>query len=270
MPMPPLFDSHCHFDFPRFDRVREQEWREANRLGVRGLVIPGVRRPDWPRVQSMAKPDKGIWYCLGIHPWYVHEHGQPDLDALEQALAARSSGCVGVGECGLDALHGELAIQEPWFRAQLDIAARHGQPLVIHSVKTHDRLHGILRETHWQGRALVHGFSGSYQQARKLVDLGCYIGVGGVITHARARKTRDAVARLPIDALVLETDAPDMAPAGVARGQNSPVYLPDIFHALVELTGHDREALAGRLLDNARGLWGLDVEALPFRCAPPK
>lgn len=89
---------------------------------------------------------------------------------------------------------------------------RGGFTLVIHSVRTHDEIHGALRRLNWNGPALVHGFSGSFQQAEKLVALGCSIGVGGVITHPRARKTRDAVARLPLEALVLETDAPDMSP----------------------------------------------------------
>ena len=258
MPAPVLFDSHCHFDFPRFDGVREQEWLRARISGVRGLVIPGVRRPDWPRVQSLAQPDRGIWYCLGIHPWFIDQHGSADLDALERTLAEKPAGCLGVGECGLDRLHGDLGEQEAWFGAQIDIAHRYRFPLIIHSVKTHDEVHKILRAKRWQGQALVHGFSGSYQQAKKLVDLGCFIGVGGVITHPRAGKTRDAIARLPLNSLVLETDAPDMAPAGVAKGRNSPACLPAIFQALVDLTGQPPEALAPRLLANAARLYGMD------------
>ena len=129
-------------------------------------------------------------------------------------------------------------------------------PLVIHSVKTHDEVHGVLNRRQWQGRALIHGFSGSFQQAAKLVDLGCFIGVGGVITHPRARKTRDAVAKLPLEALVLETDAPDMAPEGVPQGENSPRYLPDILDALAELRGTSPEHLAPALLDNVSRLYG--------------
>jgi TatD DNase family protein len=129
-------------------------------------------------------------------------------------------------------------------------------PLVIHSVKTHDEVHSVLNHRQWDGRALIHGFSGSFQQASKLVDLGCFIGVGGVITHPRARKTRDAIAKLPMEALVLETDAPDMAPEGVPQGQNSPRYLPDILHALAEIRGGTPEQLAPALLDNVCRLYG--------------
>lgn len=130
---------------------------------------------------------------------------------------------------------------------------------MIHSVKSHDLVHSSLKRAGWNGRALVHGFSGSYQQAQKLVDLGCYIGVGGVITHDRARKTRDTIARLPADALVLETDAPDMAPAGVAKGQNSPIHLPEIFEALADLRSEPpRESLAEILLANTAKLYRKD------------
>ncbi|XKH00104.1 TatD family hydrolase [Marinobacter nauticus] len=262
MSTPVLFDSHCHFDFPRFDGVRDDEWARAYQQGLRGLVIPGVRRPDWPRIASLVRPKSGIWYCLGIHPWFVDEHDESDLEQLEELLNSKPEGCLAVGECGLDALHGDLEVQELWFRLQIDIAAGHELPLVVHSVKTHDKVHGILRDKHWQGRALIHGFSGSYQQAKKLVDLGCFIGVGGVITLERAKKTRDAIARLPASALVLETDAPDMAPAGVEKGQNSPAFLPGIFQALVALKGEGEQVLADQLLANAAELYGTDSRLL--------
>ncbi|GGC82481.1 TatD family hydrolase [Marinobacter halophilus] len=251
-----LIDAHCHFDFPRFDQVRDQELARARRQGVSALVIPGVRRRDWGRVQALASPEQGLWYCLGIHPWFVGEHGPQDLQLLESTLSASPRGCVGLGECGLDALQGDIAVQVEWFRAQVSIAARVDLPLVIHSVKSHDQVHATLRSLHWSGRALVHGFSGSYQQAKKLVDLGCYIGVGGVITSARAHKTREAIARLPLEALVLETDAPDMAPAGVAKGMNTPAYLPLIMRALADLRGELPERLAPTLLNNTCALYG--------------
>ena len=253
-----LVDAHCHFDFPFFDGHRETVLAQTASLGVCAVVIPGVRRQDWQRVESMADAEKGLWYCLGIHPWFIQEHGAGDLAELERLLSSAPQASVGLGECGLDALKGDLSEQEPWFEAQIDIAQRLGLALVIHSVKSHDLVHSSLKRAGWNGRALLHGFSGSYQQAQKLVDLGCYIGVGGVITHDRARKTRDTIARLPADALVLETDAPDMAPAGVAKGQNSPIHLPEIFEALAELRSEPRESLAEILLANTAKLYRKD------------
>ncbi len=258
-----MIDAHCHFDFPRFNGRREQELDRARALGVLGIVIPGVRRPDWPRVREVVGAQRGLWYCLGIHPWYVQEHTEQDLQALEEELSSKPARCVGLGECGLDRLHGSLDDQQSWFERQVAIAARLDLPLVIHSVKTHDEVHAMLRRANWSGRALIHGFSGSYQQAARLVDLGCYIGIGGVITHDRARKTRDTVARLPLDCLVLETDAPDMAPAGVQSGQNSPVYLPRILEILATLRGMGASDIAPDLLANVCSLYGWTESDLP-------
>ncbi len=251
-----LIDAHCHFDFPRFDDCRAAELEAARAQGMSRLVIPGVRRADWARVLKTANAHEGLYYCLGIHPWFVAEHAEEDLEELRRQLVARPAGCVAVGECGLDRLHGSLDEQWPWFEAQINLASELALPLVVHSVKTHDEIHGCLRQRHWSGRALIHGFSGSKEQAGKLADLGCFIGIGGVITHSRARKTREAVAGLPLDCLVLETDAPDMAPEGVGKGRNSPAYLPQIFRALAGIRPEPEDVLARALIDNACRLYG--------------
>ncbi|WP_100640171.1 TatD family hydrolase [Marinobacter salexigens] len=251
-----LVDAHCHFDFPQFDGKRSQELAIAAENGVVGLVIPGVRRSDWGRVQSTAQAFPGLYYCLGIHPWFVEKSSSEDLDALKAALAKRSELCVGVGECGLDRLRGNMGIQLPWFEAQINLASEVDCPLVIHSVRAHDEVHAALRRANWSGRALVHGFSGSYQQASKLVDLGCYVGVGGIITHPRAQKTRDTIARLPLETLVLETDAPDMAPDGVKPGANSPVYLRRILESLCDLRNEPVGEVSSVLFSNTELLYG--------------
>ncbi len=256
-----LIDAHCHFDFPSFDGRRKWVLEEARTLGLSHLVIPGVRRADWSRVSRVASEYEGLSYCLGIHPWYIDEHSQDDLRALEQAFQTRHDHCVALGECGLDRCRGNLTDQYPWFEAQLDIAARVHMPVVIHSVRTHDEVIEVLKRKQFSGRVLVHGFSGSYQQACKLVDLGCFIGVGGIVTLERAKKSRDALARLPVDSLVLETDAPDMAPQGVPPGENSPVYLPRILAALAELRGADTENLGQALLCNVQRLYGWEERA---------
>lgn len=251
-----LIDAHCHFDFPQFEGRRETELEQARLRGIKGLVIPGVRRPDWERVRQTALNHDDVFYCLGIHPWFVDEHSGEDFAELRRLLESKPVRCVAIGECGLDRIRGNLDDQWPWFEAQVALASELNMPLVIHSVKTHDEVHSLLNRRQWHGRALIHGFSGSFQQARKLVDLGCFIGVGGVITHPRARKTRDAIARLPLAALVLETDAPDMAPEGVQQGHNSPLYLRDILEALADIRGAQPEQMAPALLDNVSRLYG--------------
>lgn len=251
-----LVDAHCHFDFPVYDGHRDSILAESSTLGVTRIVLPGVRRCDWDRVVATALAHGQLYYCLGVHPWYVDEHQPEALDDLAERLSGKPERCVGLGECGLDRLHGVLERQYPWFEAQVELARDQGWPLVIHSVKTHDQVAAVLKACRFSGSALVHGFSGSYQQAKKLVDLGCKIGVGGVITHKRAHKTRATMARLPLEALILETDAPDMAPAGVEKGQNSPQYLPYIFRVLAELRSESAKQLELALEANVSALYG--------------
>ncbi|SFR73111.1 TatD DNase family protein [Marinobacter daqiaonensis] len=251
-----LVDAHCHFDFPAFEGRRAEVWARAQEEGVRRLVIPGVRQSDWDRVRSVAEESDAWWYCLGIHPWFVDEHGEQDLDRLREELAQAGSRCVGLGECGLDRVQGDLDAQMPWFEDQVALAGELEVPLVIHSVRTHDEVAAVLRRKPPSAPVLVHGFSGSYQQARALIDLGCYLGIGGVITHDRARKTRDTVARLPSDRLVLETDAPDMPPAGVRKGGNEPATLRQVLTCLAELRSEAAEALAEQLERNVAELYG--------------
>lgn len=254
-----LIDAHCHFDFAQFDGQREHLMGKFREQGIRGMVIPGVRSADWQRVQRVAIAQQGLFYCLGIHPWYIDEHDHRDLDRLNDLIEAVPERCVGIGECGLDRLRGSFDKQVPWFDAQIRIAAKHQQTLVIHSVRAHDEVVQALKSAGWHGKALVHGFSGSYEQAVKLLDLGCMLGVGGVITRSKGGKTRDALARVPASALVLETDAPDMAPLGVERGCNSPRYLPRILSELALLRKESVTELAAELLENTYRLYGSEI-----------
>lgn len=251
-----LYDAHCHFDFPVFDGRRDEILSACRQAGVERLVIAGVRRPDWARVVATAATAQQLYYCLGIHPWWAGEHEERDLVALEHRLRERDSKCVALGECGLDALRGDPSGQASIFIEQVRMASRLKMPLVVHSVKTHDKVASILKREQFSQPVLVHGFSGSWQQATHLIDLGACLGIGGVITHARARKTRDVVAQLPLESLVLETDAPDMAPAGVGQGKNSPENVRQVFDSLSELRPETPEVLMQALWDNAARVFG--------------
>lgn len=250
-----LVDAHCHFDFPVFDGHRDSILAEAERLGVSALVVSGTCPATWPRLRELAERYRAVRYAPGIHPWWLGEVEPDAIARLEEELSRPATQRVAIGECGLDLLREDYEGQLELFRTQVKLASRHEYPLLIHSVRTHDEVAALLRREQYTMPALVHGFSGSWQQAARLWDQGVYIGVGGVITHDRARKTRDTIRKLPGRALVLETDAPDMPPAGVRKGENTPLNLPRVFEALCELREEEPEALAEQLLENTERLF---------------
>lgn len=241
-----LIDAHCHFDFPVFDGERQGLLRGMQAAGVGKIVIPGVRRPDWQRVLDIAAMDSRLYPCLGIHPWYVAEHDENDVAALDEWLRDNPQ-CAALGECGLDRIYGDPDEQLPLFEAQVELACQRDWPLVVHSVRTHEPVMEVLNRQSAQVGVLIHAFAGSPEQAVQLTKKGIFLGVGGVITYERAKKSRQAVAEAPLENLILETDAPDMPPEGVEKGTNSPLNLGRVFDALCALRPEDPEVIAEAL-----------------------
>ena len=251
-----LTDSHCHFDFAAFDDDRPGHWRQAQAVGVRRLVIPGVEQAQWPVLPGLCAGLPGTYYALGLHPWWVAEASAGWQQTLEQALSSADECCVALGEMGLD---GTLALaaaeQEAALNAQLRLARERALPVILHSHKTHDQLLKWLRRTPPVG-GVLHGFSGSLQQAEAFWKLGIHLGIGGTITYPRASKTRKTIAAMPVEALVLETDAPDMPLCGFQGQPNHPAQLPRVLSALAELRRQDPTTLAEQLEHNVNRLFG--------------
>lgn len=256
-------DAHCHFDFAVFDGRRSQIIEQCQQQGLTALVMPGVSDANWERLRLLCDALPRLWFAPGIHPWWVNQVRESCLDELDRFLGQGHPRLVGIGECGLDRPHGELDQQYPWFEGQITLARQHGLPLLIHSVRTHDEVAQLLKRQNYTGRALIHGFSGSLQQAERFVSRGFAIGVGGVITYPRANKTRKAISALPLEALVLETDAPDMPPQGVRKGENSPLNLGINFAALCELRSETPDEVAAALWRNACQLYWPELETAP-------
>ncbi|QCF25120.1 TatD family hydrolase [Hydrocarboniclastica marina] len=245
-----LIDAHCHLDFPVFEGEVQKILDEMQSAGIERIVIPGVRREDWSRVLEVAARDRRLSPCLGIHPWYVEEHDDADIAELDRMLIA--SDCVALGECGLDRIFGDVEQQLPLFEAQVEIACQREWPLVVHSVRTHEPMMKALDRQNIRAGVLIHAFAGSPEQASQMTSKGVLLGVGGVITYERARKSRAAIAEAPLESLVLETDAPDMPPEGVEKGHNSPLNLGRVFKALCDLRSESPGVLADALNSNAR------------------
>ncbi|MFI5444364.1 TatD family hydrolase [Polaromonas sp. UC242_47] len=269
--MPFWIDSHCHLDAGEFAADREAMRARANASGVRHCVLPAVGVANFAAVRSLAQA-WGDSYALGIHPLYVSQAQDDDLALLDAELTLRQADprLVAVGEIGLDYFVPELTQsplrerQEFFYRAQLMLAKKHGLPVILHVRRSADRLLKHLREVggpgaSWSG--IAHAFNGSTQQADAFIQLGFKLGFGGAVTFERALQLRRLAAELPLSALVLETDAPDIAPhwlyttaeqraLGQAQGRNEPAELPRIAAVVAQLRGLSLEALAAATTAN--------------------
>jgi len=254
-----LFDSHCHFDFDEFAHAFGEELEQARLAHVERIMIPSVGKSNWQRVKALATQyPSHIFYALGFHPYFLHSFCQSQVSELEQLIAERDASCVAIGECGLDNLVDvDASLQETVLKLQLSMAGQAKLPVILHSRKTHNRLLQLIKQQKFRQGGVLHAFSGSEQQAKQFIDLGFKIGVGGVITYPRANKTRQAIARLPIDALVLETDAPDMPICGKQGQANHPKYIQQVLNELVLLRGEEKHLVAEQLWDNTQDLFGL-------------
>ncbi|WP_445001341.1 TatD family hydrolase [Halomonas mongoliensis] len=256
-----LIDAHCHLDFPDFDADREAMFERARAVGVVHFVVPGTTRARWPDMLALGKRDD-VSVCLGLHPYFMDSHVDSDLDALDQALATHCGGAsprvVALGECGIDARFSEtLEAQWELFDAQLRLAKAHALPLVIHCVRANDKVAKRLRQLDLPAGGLIHAFAGSPEQARRFIDLGFVVGLGGAVTHERAKRLRRAVASLPDDGYVLETDSPDMPLAGRQGERNEPARVTEVCRVVAELRGQSEEGVAAASTATARRLFGL-------------
>ncbi len=254
-----FIDTHCHFEFKEFDQDRDQIWQECVNQGVDHLIIPAVSPDGCERITTLCGRNAEFKFAAGLHPWWIDKENL-DVEALSATILPylKNSECVAVGECGLDALIStSLDKQINFFEVQIKLAIEVEKPLIIHCVKAHNELIELLKKHKPCVDGVIHGFSGSFEQASTYWDMGFSIGVGGTITYSRAKKTRDAIARLPLEALVLETDSPAMPLAGQQGKRNSPLQVVNVAKALAELRNLPLEEIGYMTSDNARRVFNL-------------
>ncbi|HUR89305.1 MAG TPA: TatD family hydrolase [Ramlibacter sp.] len=262
--MPGWIDTHCHLDAPEFAGDRAQVRERARNAGVTHCVIPAVETANFDAVRELAHAG-GDSYALGIHPMCTPRAADEDLERLDAALAARRGDprLVAVGEIGLDHFVPGLSVdrQELFYRGQLALARKHGLPVILHVRRSADGLLKHLRRAEVPG-GIAHAFNGSLQQAQAFVRLGIKLGFGGTVTYERAHQVRRLAVDLPLDAIVLETDSPDIPPhwlyataaerdAGQPQGRNEPGELPRIAAVLAQLRGIGESELAQAACRNA-------------------
>ncbi len=246
-----IIDSHCHIDVTDFDADRDVVLAECRAQGVSRIVVPGIVAAGWDKLLQVCRQYTGLYPALGLHPVLLVGHGANDLTRLEQRLASESD-VIAVGEIGLDFYLAELDRQRQiaLFEAQLAIANTANLPVILHVRKAHEQVIAILKQLRPTG-GIVHAFNGSLEQAQQYIDLGFKLGFGGMMTYAHAIKLRKLAKQLPLAAIVLETDAPDMSGQPCRGQRNSPQYLPQYLTALAEIRAESAEHIAAVTTQNA-------------------
>lgn len=250
-----LYDSHCHLDAAEFDADREQVLGRARAAGVSRQLVPAVSRDAWPGLKRLCADNAGLRPAYGLHPMFLDRHQPGHLQELDAWLDAERPAAV--GECGLDHFVDGLdpVQQRHYFLAQLALARDHDLPVVLHARRAVDEVIASLRRIGGL-RGVVHSWSGSDEQARQLFALGFHLGIGGTVTYERARRLRRTVAGMPLEFLLLETDAPDQ-PDALHRGQrNEPAHLPTVLATVAELRGQSPREVAAATVANAERLFG--------------
>ena len=237
-------DTHCHLDASEFDDDRLAVIERAEQADVGQIVIPAIGRCNFSTVRQLAHSFAGGYYALGIHPLFVAQAADEDLDILAQEVerSLNDPRFVAIGEIGLDFFVKDLVQgplrerQEYFYQQQLKLAREHHLPVLLHVRRSQDVILKYLR--HYSGVCgIAHAFNGSDQQADHFVDLGFAMGFGGAMTFTRANQIRRLASRLPLSNIVLETDSPDIPPAWLqeAHPRNTPEQIPAIAQVLAQL-----------------------------------
>lgn len=256
-----FIDTHCHFDFPPFTGNEAHSIEQAARVGVEAIIVPAIEAARFDRVIALAHTHPALYAALGLHPIVIEKHHDDHLDRLEEKIVTAGDKLVAIGEIGLDLYREDPHFdrQQTILDAQLKLAKRHDLPVILHSRRTHDKLAMHLKRHDLPRTGVIHGFSGSLQQAQRFIAAGYKIGVGGTITYPRASKTREVMSQLPLSSLLLETDAPDMPLNGFQGQPNRPEQVARVFATLCELRDEPADVMADALLNTTRELFGITL-----------
>ncbi|MEQ7415593.1 TatD family hydrolase [Xanthomonas campestris pv. campestris] len=252
----PLIDSHCHLDASEFDTDRAAVIARAQAAGVTQQVVPAITAASWPGLREVCALAPGLHTAYGLHPIFLDQHRPEHLELLAEWIA-RERPCA-IGECGLDFfLDGlDAQTQRHYFDGQLQLAKRFDLPLIVHARRAVEEV--IARIKAVGGiRGVVHSFAGSPEQAQQLWKLDFMIGLGGPVTYPRANRLRGLAAQMPLQHLLLETDAPDQPDAEIRGQRNEPARLRTVLDCIAQLRGEPAEAIAAQTSANARRLFGL-------------
>ena len=252
-----MIDSHCHLDLPEFEPDWQDVLNSAVSKGVERILIPGTTVSGWQRQQNMAADNAQLDVAFGLHPYFFPDEPDNALAALRQQLQTTTIKPVAIGEIGIDcAIDTPVKAQQALFEAQLEMASEQSLPVILHHRRSHHLLLESIKRSRFTQGGVIHAFSGSEQVARQYIDAGFKLGIGGTITYSRAQKTRQTVANIPLQHLLLETDAPDMPMSGRQGARNEPQFIGEVVAALADLHGITPEAVIEQTTANYFALFG--------------
>lgn len=230
-----LIDSHCHLDFDVLHEQIDEVMARANAAGVMAFLVPAVKAANWQKVLDLSVTYPNVYPAVGFHPYFLADYQPKQMAQLKQCLTGNSQ-VIAVGECGLDKMIDvPFTLQLEVLEQQLLLAKQMKLPVILHCRKAHNELIVLLKKIGLPRGGVIHAFSGSEALANSYIKMGFKIGVGGVITYPRAQKTRNTIAKLPLNCILLETDAPDM-PIYQQKGQiNEPENIKGVLKTLAML-----------------------------------
>ncbi len=252
-----LIDTHCHLDFPDFAPEQAEIVARAKARGVARMITISTHVTKFPQIRAIAERYDDVFCTVGTHP--NHALDEPEASAAELVALARHPKCVGIGEAGLD-YHYNHAPRETAhrvFRAHIAAARESGLPLVIHTRDADEDCAAILRDEMGKGRfpALLHCFTATRALAETAVELGLYISFSGVVTFKNSHELRETARHVPLERMLVETDAPFLAPTPHRGKRNEPAYVADTAKLLAEVKGVSEEDFARATTENALRLF---------------
>ena len=253
-----FIDSHCHIDFSCFSAELDALLAELAAKKINKVIIPGTQASGWENIIQLANNYDNLYYALGLHPHFIDSESEQQLTLLQAKLMLGDIKCIALGEIGLDKFaNADSVLQEHIFSKQLQLAEQLKLPVIIHCVKKQSRVLALLKEQLFTQGGVYHAFSGSVEVAQEFIKLGFKLGIGGVITYPNSTKTRQTISRLPIESLLLETDAPDMPIYQQSTKHNSPLNIIPIFNALSDLRSESKAQLSTQLYNNVANIFPL-------------
>jgi len=251
-----LIDSHCHLDFSEFDSNRGELITSCQQQGIISLIVPGVSaQQSLSLLNFKAQAPSFVNIAFGLHPYFLTQTADADMQVLTQLAHQYNKQLCAIGECGIDRAQPNLELQQRIFIAHIALANDLKLPLIVHHRQSHDLIQAAFKQCPPKHGGVIHAFSGSKEIANYYVGFGFKLGIGGIISYERSQKTRETIATIALDSLLIETDAPSMPLFGAQGQPNSPLALIDVFTHLVSLRMEPAAVIAAQLRQSCNDIF---------------